>query len=172
MLNKLENNRPYRLLQKRGIIIDAEDFQDIQDTYPEYPKQNLSVIDPNGGEDMRNTKNAFLSQSPNKTFRSKTDLDMYRREENVRTLNEVKKKWDDSNPPSVPMSYKKSEFLIENPLHKTKTEIQELLKKEARIKCGLTAVGDLHISKNGPSLRYVNHPKSLSSASQFSKTEL
>lgn len=39
------NNRTYRLLQKRGKIIDAEDFQDIKDTYPDFPRQNRSTID-------------------------------------------------------------------------------------------------------------------------------
>ena len=29
--------RPYRLLQKRGVFIDAEDFLPVRDTYPMYP---------------------------------------------------------------------------------------------------------------------------------------
>lgn len=51
------NQRVYRLLQKRGKIIDSEDFMGIQDTYPEYPKQNLVTLDPNGKKELRNTKN-------------------------------------------------------------------------------------------------------------------
>lgn len=152
------NDRPYRLLQKRGKIIDAEDFQAIRETYPEYPKQNMSTIDPITGVELRNTKNKFLSQAPSKTFRSKTEMDLYRKEENVRTLNEVKHKYDEAHPPSVPMTYKLSEFLVENPLHKTKSQIQEIQKKEARIKCGLTAVAELHISNAVPSLRYQSNP--------------
>lgn len=42
----------------------------------------------------------------NRTYRSKTELDMYRKEENIRTLEAVKAKWDDKHPPSVPMTYK------------------------------------------------------------------
>jgi hypothetical protein len=29
--------RPYRLLQKRGVIVDAEDFLPVRDTYPVHP---------------------------------------------------------------------------------------------------------------------------------------
>jgi hypothetical protein len=29
--------RPYRLMQKRGVIIDAEDFLPVRQTYPEHP---------------------------------------------------------------------------------------------------------------------------------------
>ena len=90
-------------------------------------------------------------------------MDQYRREENVRTLNAVKSKWDANNPPSVPLSYKKSEFLVENPKHKTKTEILDELKKEARIKCGLTSLSTVYITKENdkmlPSLSYQHKPK-------------
>lgn len=30
-------NRPYRIMQKRGVIIDAEDFGPIRTTYPVHP---------------------------------------------------------------------------------------------------------------------------------------
>ena len=59
----------------------------------------------------------------------------------------------------------KSEFLIENPKHKSKSEIEEILKKEARIKWGLTAVSTMYITKPTdkmiPSLRYNQRPKVL-----------
>lgn len=29
--------RPYRILQKRGAIVDAEDFLPVTDTYPKHP---------------------------------------------------------------------------------------------------------------------------------------
>jgi hypothetical protein len=77
---------------------------------------------------------AAWSQSPDRTFRSKTEMDNYRREENIRTLNLVKAKYDELHPPSVPMSFKKSEFLVENPKHHTKSEVLDKLKKDARIK--------------------------------------
>lgn len=90
-------------------------------------------------------------------------MDLYRKEENVLTLNAVKAKWDANNPPSVPLTYKKSEFLVENPKHKTKTEILDELKKEARIKCGLTSLSAMYITKENdkmlPSLSYKQKPK-------------
>jgi hypothetical protein len=33
--------RPYRLLQKRGVIVDAEDFLGVKDTYPSHPLSNI-----------------------------------------------------------------------------------------------------------------------------------
>ena len=30
-------NRPYRLLQKRGKFVDAEDYLPVTDTYPKHP---------------------------------------------------------------------------------------------------------------------------------------
>jgi len=141
--------RPYRLLQKRGKIIDSEDFQTVRDTYPDFPKQNKVTLDPNGGDDLMNTKNSKnindnllgdFSQSPKRTFRSKTEMEIYRREENVRTLNLLKDNWDAKHPKDIPMTYKKSEFLVKNPAHTSKGQIHELLNKEARIKAGLNAV--------------------------------
>lgn len=41
-----------------------------------------------------------------RSYRSKTELDMYRKEENIRTLEAVKAKWDEKHPPSVPMTFK------------------------------------------------------------------
>jgi len=35
--------RPYRLLQKRGAFVDAEDFLPIRETYPVHP---LTVVQP------------------------------------------------------------------------------------------------------------------------------
>jgi hypothetical protein len=29
--------RPYRLLQKRGVVVDAEDFLPVRSTYPVHP---------------------------------------------------------------------------------------------------------------------------------------
>lgn len=55
------NNRTYRILQKRGKIIDAEDFQSVKDTYPQYPKQNRLTLDPSGSGTFRNTKNCNFS---------------------------------------------------------------------------------------------------------------
>lgn len=81
-------------------------------------------------------------------------------------MNSVKAKWDDKNPPNVPISFKPSEFLVKEPKHKTKTEIQDIFKKEARIKAGLTAVSQVFTTKPidemMPSLKYNPNPKYIS----------
>ena len=33
--------RPYRILQKRGVIVDAEDYLDIGKTYPKHPLNDI-----------------------------------------------------------------------------------------------------------------------------------
>ncbi|CAI2359718.1 unnamed protein product [Moneuplotes crassus] len=103
------------------------------------------------------------SPSPKKTFRSKTELDSYRKDENVRTLNLLKKNFDLKNSDFVPIKFKKSEFLIKNPKHQSMSEIHDKLKKDARIKAGLDAVASMHITRETekmvPSLRYNTKPK-------------
>jgi hypothetical protein len=40
--------RPYRLLQKRGVFVDAEDFLPVRETYPTHPdtlkKPHVSTV--------------------------------------------------------------------------------------------------------------------------------
>jgi hypothetical protein len=31
------NQRPYRILQKRGVIVDADDYLPVSSTYPQHP---------------------------------------------------------------------------------------------------------------------------------------
>lgn len=45
------NHRTYRLLQKRGKIIDSEDFNVLRDTYPEFPKQSSPIVTTHRGEE-------------------------------------------------------------------------------------------------------------------------
>jgi hypothetical protein len=171
-LNKLVKNRTYRIIQKRGKIIDGEDFTEVRSTYPEFPRQNAASSATILVDDMGNTRNsiynhftniASLSQSPSRTFKSKTELNMYRREENIKLLNGVKAKWDEKHPPSIPNSFKQSEFLVKNPKHRHNSEIKEKLLKEARMKAGLNAVSQVFITRPidemMPSLKYNPHPK-------------
>ena len=37
------SNRPFRILQKRGVIVDSEDFMPVRTTYPTHPD---TLIDP------------------------------------------------------------------------------------------------------------------------------
>lgn len=85
-------------------------------------------------------------------------MDNYRREQNVNLLNQVKASYDEKHPPSVPLSFKKSEFLVDNPKHRSMSEIQEIRKKEARIKNGLSAVANMYVTRQTddmiPSLKF------------------
>jgi len=36
-----EGGRPYRIMQKRGAMIDAEDFQGVTATYPKHPLSDI-----------------------------------------------------------------------------------------------------------------------------------
>ena len=59
----LENqggNRAYRILQRRGKIIDAEDFLPISETYPKHP---LSLNQPKNGVKTKKELDKFI-QTP------------------------------------------------------------------------------------------------------------
>jgi len=89
-------------------------------------------------------------------------MEMVRKEENVRTLNDIKHKWDQKHVPSIPLSYKQSEFLVKNPKNTSKAEIAEKYKREARVKNGLSAVATMYITKSidkmMPSVNYKESP--------------
>jgi hypothetical protein len=50
------SNRDYRIIQKRGKIIDAEDFMAVRDTYPEFPRQEM---------ESHTTRNGHYTGIPN-----------------------------------------------------------------------------------------------------------
>jgi hypothetical protein len=35
------SNRPFRIMQKRGVIVDAEDFLPVRSTYPVHPDTKI-----------------------------------------------------------------------------------------------------------------------------------
>lgn len=75
----------------------------------------------------------------------------------------VKKNFDARNPPSIPLEFKKSEFLIKNPKHQNIRERQEKIQKEARIKAGLNTIPSMYVTKDIdsmiPSMKYKSNPK-------------
>ncbi len=52
--------RPYRLLQKRGVIVDAEDFLPVRDTYPVHPDTLKKPSVSNVNELKEKRKNEYL----------------------------------------------------------------------------------------------------------------
>ena len=137
----LENQggkRAFRILQKRGKIIDAEDFIPLQDTYPKHP---LSSVVP---------KNGIYTLSGLKEFRNK------------QTRDEINKKmdlWEKNHPlrlitESYVMDSKKK------PLFTSMSQIKDKLHREARLKVGLNEVEtDIKITDKDPTLAYVYSPK-------------
>ena len=76
------SKRPYRILQKRGQIIDAEDFLPVRETYPSHPMTNIQpkAKDLNDVQERRKRE-------------IKGEIDMY------------KKAWEKANPPAIDMPF-------------------------------------------------------------------
>lgn len=137
----------YRILQKRGKIIENDDFLTLQDTYPKHP---LSLV---------------KSRNGIKTFR---ELKQYRDNKTIQEINQKMKKWEEIHPPKIVLeSYneknrnKNNSFNYDNRhLNSSMKQINSALHKKARIKAGLSPCeSDINITKNIPSLNYIYSPK-------------
>ena len=132
--------RDFRLLQKRGKFIDAEDFWPIRETYPEHP---LSKIKPHCG-----------------TF---SELQKLRREENKRQINKNLADYEEKNP--AKLIFESNNDYLENlakkkPLFQSMSQIKDDLSKKARINCGLEENAyDVRDRKKHPGLEYIYDPK-------------
>lgn len=90
--------RSYRIMQKRGVIVDADDFHAVTSTYPEHP---LSQVVP---------------KVANKDELKDARLNSYRKAiNNYNEANETAKK--NIRGDSITKTYIKSEFLIEKPTY-------------------------------------------------------
>ena len=135
--------RQFRLLQKRGKFIDAEDFWPIRDTYPVHP---MSKIIPHC---------ATLSE-----------LKKLRKEENIKQINKNLADYEEKNPSKLLYSSNiKNEENIQNnnnlnkPLFSSIQQIKDAKLKNARIKCGLEPEFlDNRDIKKHPGLEYVYNP--------------
>ena len=128
----------FRLLQKRGKIIDAEDFLPVRDTYPKHP---LSDVKP--------------------AYATFTELKEKRKAQTKKEINDKIKKWEEENPTKFINEEKDLANLTR--VHPKYTSIQQIKDEEhrnARIKCGLepveTHIKDIH---HDPTLEYVYNPK-------------
>ena len=146
--------RDFRLLQKRGKFIDAEDFWPIRETYPEHP---LSKIKPHCA-----------------TF---TELKKLRREENTEHINKKLADYEERNPAKLIFASNndcKENRNQKKPLYNSMHEIKDDLNKKARIKCGLDKDGyDVRDRKKHPGLEYIYNPKfkTLKDLKDFYKNE-
>jgi hypothetical protein len=138
----ITNHYGTRILQKRGKIIEGEDFLPIRDTYPVHP---LSKINPKY-----------------KTF---TELKEARIKETKDEISQKQLKWQKNNPPL----FGKHEVDIKNfcnttdkfyePKYHSINEIKKEKHKQARIKAGLDAnESDIKDKSHDPTLAYVYDP--------------
>ena len=137
----LENQggkRAFRILQKRGKIIDSEDFIPLQDTYPKHP---ISFIPQKNGI---------------KTF---TELREYRHKKNREEIMERMKSFEKSHPYRL----MKESYQFENkkkPLYTSINDIKNKIHREARIKAGLNEEEyDIKVTNKDPTLAYIDSPK-------------
>ena len=130
--------RPFRLLQKRGKIIDADDFLPVKDTYPKHP---LSDIKPK--------------------FSTLSEMLESRKNQTKKEINDKMKKWEDENP----IKFINEEQDLANltrvhPKYTSINQIKDEMHKNARIKCGLEPIeSEIKDTKHDPTLEYVYNPK-------------
>ena len=137
----LENQggkRAFRILQKRGKIIDSEDFIPLQDTYPKHP---ISFIEPKNG------------------IKTLTKLIEYRHQKNREEIMERIKSFEKSHPIKIV----KESYQFENkkkPLYTSINDIKDKKHREARIKAGLNEKEyDIKVTNKDPTLAYIDSPK-------------
>ena len=68
-IEKSGNSRPYRILQKRGVIVDADNFLPVGETYPQHP---INLVKPKIG-----------TLSDLKKHRQQTEADDVRQKKNT-----------------------------------------------------------------------------------------
>ena len=137
----LENQggkRAFRILQKRGKIIDAEDFLPLQESYPKHP---ISYREP---------KNGIKTLAELKEYRTKKTKE----EINEKMSNFAKKHQ---------FKIVQEPYHFENktkPLYNSISEIKDKAHRDARIKAGLSEKEtDIKITNKDPTLAYVYSPK-------------
>jgi hypothetical protein len=133
-------NKSYRVLQKRGMICDADDFSQIKETYPEFPEARKQPL--------------------HKTI---TEMKEMRKIKDKEKLEIDKQEWDKKHPSSISRPFILSEFFIKNPKHTSVKQIKNELKEEIRKKAGLKPVGDFSVDeKPMPTLSYIATPGAVS----------
>ena len=144
----LENQggkRAFRILQKRGKIIDAENFVPLQESYPKHP---ISFREPKNGVHTLN------------------ELKEYRKNKTKEEISEKVKKFHKEHLPNKSLdenNFNNYYYFTENkekPKYSSINDIKNKLHKEARIKVGLNEnESDLKNYDLAPTLKYVDSPK-------------
>ena len=136
-LDNQGGNRPFRIMQKRGKLIDAEDFQPLIDTYPPHP---LSKIEPKNGI---------------KTLR---ELKEFRKNQNKEYINSKLKEFELKNPVNFIQPIINVE-MQNKPEFTSMQQIKNKFHRQMRKKNGLSEVETDTKNIKAPSLEYVYNPK-------------
>lgn len=113
-LDKSGVARQYPVIQRRGIVLDHDNGDEVSMTYPPHP-----------------TSHKVGSHS------CKTEMEVDRRTEKKNAANDMKEKWDLSHPGFVPPNPPESEFRVENPPISNLCQRAEAEHQVARVKAGL-----------------------------------
>lgn len=137
-LDNQGGKRPFRIMQKRGKIIDAEDFLPLQDTYPRHP---------------------LSDKIPKNGIKTKAELDQYRRNQTKEAINQKIKAWEEKNPPHFVVDTIDIN-LNKKPLYTSMEQIRDKMHRDARLNVGLSErENDIKITDKDPTLQYVYNPK-------------
>ena len=116
-IDKGGSQRKIRVLQKRGVFVEAEDFSSVKQTYPDL---------------------ALTKQNPG--FVTLTNLKNYRKETLQEELRKAKEQWDKLNPSSITREYVLNENLIDKPAHTSLSQIKQEKILEARKQLSLKPI--------------------------------
>ena len=125
--------RPYRIMQKRGQIVDAEDFSKVAETYPPKPRSTTPPI---------------------KTY---AQLQAVRAQERLQSLKTYREDWDKRHPQQLipeTQEYRKSTLP-----YRTYSEKRDIERKDMRVKAGLSPTCKDISERKDPGLNYVPLPR-------------
>ena len=126
-------SRAYRIVQKRGVIVDQEDFSGLRDTYPHVDRPKLEVC-------------------------TTTQLRHQRAQDRLKHLQTQRETWDLLHPYTV--EQEKKEYPKTSTLsYRSMSEKMELEGKKKRVKAGLAGEVTEVSEKKPPSLEFVDRPR-------------
>ncbi len=129
-------NRPARIVQKRGKILDLENYLPLQDTYPRHP---LSDIVPD--------------------HKSLTELKQNRLDKSKKEINEKIHLWEKHNPKQIVKDYSNKKA-TNMPTFTSTKQIKEAKNQTEREAIGLNKViSDIKVTDKDPTLNYVYNPE-------------
>jgi hypothetical protein len=133
-------NRGHRLVQVRGEKVNAEQFENVVQTYPAHP---------------------LTKEIPSNN--TVTELLQKRQEQTRKSILENAEKWHAANPYKVKLSAKFGEFWRKHPLHQSIKQIKDENWRNARISAGLTEISkdinSINPNMKEPSMSYVQNPE-------------